>query len=241
MAKEKEKKPNKFANMMRKETDHKDVIKDLVHHDLKSSQFRFDYSTLEINDDAKDELRDIEKELTHHQKRFTDLSLDMAKALNNARDIFIKSHSESFMNWYESLGFNKNQVSALINKYKLVLEFPEKEENIISLTDKQILEVVNKKTPEALKERILNGEKISAAEIRRERQNISSREEIFSEIEEAEIVEKRVTSGANQVLRKIKGKVADLELFIIENDGLLESDVKELQEVLEKLNKVGLK
>ena len=98
----------------------------------------------------------------------------------------------------------------LWRKYKLVLEFPEKEENIINLSDKQILEVVNKKTPEFLKEKILNGEKISAAEIRRERKNISSREEIFfKQIEEAEIIE-------------------DYEILI----------KKEFEEVMEALSKV---
>ncbi len=204
---------NKFANIVMRETpieNSKEVMKELIHHEIKTSELSFDYSRLEISKDAKEELINLERELKHHQDRFKDLSMDMGKALTNAREIFIKSHSESFMEWYESLGFNKNQVSALVNKYKLVLEFPEKEENIINLSDKQILEVVNKKTPEFLKEKILNGEKISAAEIRRERKNISSREEIFfKQIEEAEIIE-------------------DYEILI----------KKEFEEVMEALSKV---
>ena len=204
---------NKFANIVMRETpieNSKEVMKELIHHEIKTSELSFDYSRLEISKDAKEELINLERELKHHQDRFKDLSMDMGKALTNAREIFIKSHSESFMEWYESLGFNKNQVSALVNKYKLVLEFPEKEENIINLSDKQILEVVNKKTPEFLKEKILNGEKISAAEIRRERKNISSREEIFfKQIEEAEIIE-------------------DYEILI----------KKEIEEVMEALSKV---
>lgn len=204
---------NKFANIVKRETpieNSKEVMKELIHHEIKTSELSFDYSRLEISKDAKEELINLERELKHHQDRFKDLSMDMGKALTNAREIFIKSHSESFMEWYESLGFNKNQVSALVNKYKLVLEFPEKEENIINLSDKQILEVVNKKTPEFLKEKILNGEKISAAEIRRERKNISSREEIFfKQIEEAEIIE-------------------DYEILI----------KKEFEEVMEALSKV---
>ncbi len=204
---------NKFSNIVMRETpieNSKEVMKELIHHEIKTSELSFDYSRLEISKDAKEELINLERELKHHQDRFKDLSMDMGKALTNAREIFIKSHSESFMEWYESLGFNKNQVSALVNKYKLVLEFPEKEENIINLSDKQILEVVNKKTPEFLKEKILNGEKISAAEIRRERKNISSREEIFfKQIEEAEIIE-------------------DYEILI----------KKEFEEVMEALSKV---
>ena len=141
---------NKFANMVKREIstdDSKEVIKELVHHEIKTSELSFDYSKLEINDEYKEELIDIERELKHHQDRFRDLSLDMGKALSNAREIFIKSHSESFMEWYESLGFNKSQVSALVNKYKLLIDYPEKEENIIGLSDKQVLEITNKKTP----------------------------------------------------------------------------------------------
>ena len=132
---------NKFANIVMRETpieNSKEVMKELIHHEIKTSELSFDYSRLEISKDAKEELINLERELKHHQDRFKDLSMDMGKALTNAREIFIKSHSESFMEWYESLGFNKNQVSALVNKYKLVLEFPEKEENIINLSDKQI-------------------------------------------------------------------------------------------------------
>ena len=205
---------NKFANMVMREApieNSKEVMKELVHHEIKNSELRFDYSKLKINDEYREELIGIERELKHHQDRFRDLSIDMGRALSNAREIFIKSHSESFIEWYESLGFNKSQVSALVNKYKLLVDYPAKEKNIVILTDKQVLEITNKKTPEYIKERIiLQGENISAAEIRRERKNISSREEIFfKQIEEAEIIE-------------------DYEILI----------KKEFEEVMEALSKV---
>lgn len=235
------KRVNKFANMVRREPDKdsKEVIKELVHHEIKNSELNFDYSKLEINNDSKEELIGIERELKHHQGRFKELSLDMAKALTNAREIFIKSHSESFIDWYESLGFNKNQVSALINKYKLVLEFPDKEENIVNLTDKQIIEVINKKTPDFLKEKILNGEKISAAEIKRERENISSRKEKLSEeIEEAELVEKKISYYEfEKIFVEIGELFVDLEDELLKNGGS-EAQFKLAKEILEIAKKL---
>ena len=234
---------NKFANIVKRETpieNSKEVMKELVHHEIKNSELRFDYSKLKINDEYREELIGIERELKHHQDRFIDLSIDMGRALSNAREIFIKSHSESFIEWYESLGFNKSQVSALVNKYKLLVDYPEKEKNIIILTDKQVLEITNKKTPEYIKERIiLQGENISAAEIRRERQkNISIRVEIFPEdIQEAEIIIDYEVSVEKEFEEIIK-VLSKVEKNIKPNKNNLETLIK-IKGMLRGLNKIN--
>ena len=233
---------NKFANMVMREApieNSKEVMKELVHHEIKNSELRFDYSKLKINDEYREELIGIERELKHHQDRFRDLSIDMGKALSNAREIFIKSHSESFIEWYESLGFNKSQVSALVNKYKLLVDYPAKEKNIVILTDKQVLEITNKKTPEYIKERIiLQGENISAAEIRRERQkNISTRVEIFQEnIQEAEIVVDYEISVKKE-FEEIMEVLSQVEKNIEPNKSNLETLIK-IKGMLAGLNKM---
>lgn len=233
---------NKFANIVMRETpieNSKEVMKELVHHEIKNSELRFDYSKLKINDEYREELIGIERELKHHQDRFIDLSIDMGRALSNAREIFIKSHSESFIEWYESLGFNKSQVSALVNKYKLLVDYPEKEKNIIILTDKQVLEITNKKTPEYIKERIiLQGENISAAEIRRERQkNISIRVEIFPEdIQEAEIIIDYEVSVEKE-FEEIMEVLSQVEKNIEPNKNNLETLIK-IKGMLKGLNRI---
>ena len=234
---------NKFANIVKRETpieNSKEVMKELVHHEIKNSELRFDYSKLKINDEYREELIGIERELKHHQDRFRDLSIDMGRALSNAREIFIKSHSESFIEWYESLGFNKSQVSALVNKYKLLVDYPEKEKNIVILTDKQVLEITNKKTPEYIKERIiLQGENISAAEIRRERQkNISIRVEIFPEdIQEAEIIIDYEVSVEKE-FEEIMEVLSQVEKNIEPNKNNLETLIK-IKGMLRGLNKIN--
>ena len=234
---------NKFANIVKRETpikNSKEVMKELVQHEIKNRELRFDYSKLKINDEYREELIGIERELKHHQDRFIDLSIDMGRALSNAREIFIKSHSESFIEWYESLGFNKSQVSALVNKYKLLVDYPEKEKNIIILTDKQVLEITNKKTPEYIKERIiLQGENISAAEIRRERQkNISIRVEIFPEdIQEAEVIIDYEVSVEKE-FEEIMEVLSQVEKNIEPNKNNLETLIK-IKGMLRGLNKIN--
>ncbi len=161
----------------------------ITNQDIRLSHIKFDYSTLAIDDVEKNKLIEIEKEVKYQEKQFGRVAFDIGRALNDAREIFIKSHSESFMEWYGALGLSKDQVSNFINRYKLVISHPERKEIILTLTDKTIKESMNKKNPEGLLEKVLTGQISSAAEIKRERENISNQfEKLVNEIEEAEIV-----------------------------------------------------
>ena len=212
----------------------------ITNQDIRLSHINFDYSVLGIDDIEKIKLIEIEKEVKFQEKQLGRVAFDIGRALNDAREIFIKSHSESFIEWYESLGFNKSQVSALVNKYKLLVDYPEKEKNIIILTDKQVLEITNKKTPEYIKERIiLQGENISAAEIRRERQkNISIRVEIFPEdIQEAEIIIDYEVSVEKE-FEEIMEVLSQVEKNIEPNKNNLETLIK-IKGMLRGLNKIN--
>jgi hypothetical protein len=133
-----------------------------------------------------------------------------------------------------------SNVKAVVNKYKLLVDYPEKEKNIIILTDKQVLEITNKKTPEYIKERIiLQGENISAAEIRRERQkNISIRVEIFPEdIQEAEIIIDYEVSVEKE-FEEIMEVLSQVEKNIEPNKNNLETLIK-IKGMLRGLNKIN--
>ncbi len=162
----------------------------ITNQDIRLSHINFDYSTLAIDDIERNKLIEIEKEVKFQEKQFGRVAFDIGRALNNAREIFIRSHSESFMEWYEALGLSKDQVSNFINRYKLAIDYPERKEIILSLTDKTIKETMNKKNPKGLLEKVLTGQISSAAQIKRERENISNQfEKIHEDIEEAELVE----------------------------------------------------
>lgn len=162
----------------------------ITNQDIRLSHINFDYSTLAIDDIERNKLIEIEKEVKFQEKQFGRVAFDIGRALNDAREIFIRSHSESFMEWYEALGLSKDQVSNFINRYKLAIDYPERKEIILSLTDKTIKETMNKKNPKGLLEKVLTGQISSAAQIKRERENISNQfEKIHEDIEEAELVE----------------------------------------------------
>lgn len=166
------------------------AMNSILNNDIRESVINFDYEKLSLPVEDLEELQEHEKALLMQGKTLNKVSVKIGEHLSKARDIFIKSHSESFMEWYEALGLKKDQVSIFMNRFKLTIEYPQAKEKIIALNDRIIKEAINKKNPDNLLERIVSGEITTAEEIRNIRKNISASAEKFSEdIEEAEIVE----------------------------------------------------
>jgi len=242
----KEERKNKLK-ASRRETieESKEAIKVLTNFDIKHSKLSFDYSKLDIDNNQKQDLIELERELKHHQNRFGEVSLDIAKALTEAREIFIKSHSESFMSWYESLGFSKDQVTVLTSRYKFVLDYPNEKDRILGLSDRIIRESINKKNPVNTFERVLSGELNTAMKIKSERENNSIMIEKISnrhDIEEAEIIEEKIPhSKVEKIARELEKKITDIEVFTIKNEGLSEEVYDKLKEALNILKHIDLK
>ena len=157
----------------------------------KSIQVTFDYSKLQnLEEEEKVKLMEIEKELIFEGKKLGTIAIEIGKKLLEAREVFIKSHNESFIEWYEQLGFNKDQVSIFINRYQMSIEFPAQKEKIIDFSDRMIIQLNKKNTSKEIIEKALSGEINTPKEVIEIRKNISSMLEIIpEEIEEAEIIE----------------------------------------------------
>ena len=157
----------------------------------KSIQVTFDYSKLQnLEEEEKVKLMEIEKELIFEGKKLGTIAIEIGKKLLEAREVFIKSHNESFIEWYEQLGFNKDQVSIFINRYQMSIEFPAQKEKIINFSDRMIIQLNKKNTSKEIIEKALSGEINTPKEVIEIRKNISSMLEIIpEEIEEAEIIE----------------------------------------------------
>ena len=141
-------------------------------------------------EEEKSKLMEIEKELIFEGKKLGTIAVEIGKKLLEAREVFIKSHSESFIEWYEQLGFNKDQVSIFTKRYQMSIEFPGQKERIINFSDRMIIQLNKKNTPREIIEKVLRGEIKTTKEVIENRKNISSALEIFpQEIEEAEIIE----------------------------------------------------
>lgn len=157
----------------------------------KSIQVTFDYSKLQnLEEEEKVKLMEIEKELIFEGKKLGTIAIEIGKKLLEAREVFIKSHNESFIEWYEQLGFNKDQVSIFINRYQMSIEFPAQKEKIINFSDRMIIQLNKKNTSKEIIEKALSGEINTPKEVIEIRKIISSMLEIIpEEIEEAEIIE----------------------------------------------------
>ncbi len=187
---------NKLKGMKRVITEDSSVaaMENYISQSIEVQGISFDYSTLSgLEESDIKSLKNCEQALLFEGKKLGTVALEIGKNLIKAREIFIKSHADSFVSWYEALGLSKDQVTVFTSRYKLSVEYPEQKEKILSLSDRVIRETINKKNPENIMERVLSGELKTALDIKKERENNSIMIEKFSdteEIEEAEIVGK---------------------------------------------------
>ena len=145
------------------------------------------------------------------------------------------------MDWYESLGLNKDQVSIFIGRFELSIEYPNNREKIVSLSDVAIKEVLNKKTPDELKEKVISGEIVTGKQIKEERKNISRALEKKSLlIEEAQIVKiTKPLEDVQNILRKIKIKISEIDSFVLNNDGIDNEEYFKLEKIFKALNEIN--
>ncbi len=166
------------------------AMNSIINNDIREVIINFNYSNLNLDLKDLEELQEHEKALLMQGKSLNRISIKIGEHLHKAREIFIKSHSESFMEWYEAIGLNKNNVRVFMARYKYFLDFPEQKDRILDLSDIVIKETLNKKNPDKLLEKVISGEISTAEQIRKVRENNSTPVELFTDnIQEAEIVE----------------------------------------------------
>lgn len=212
---------NKLKGMKRVVTEESSVtaMENYISQSIEVQGISFDYSSLSgLEESDIKSLKNCEQALLFEGKKLGTVALEIGKNLIKAREIFIKSHADSFVSWYEALGLSKDQVTVFTSRYKLSVEYPEQKEKILSLSDRVIRETINKKNPENIMERVLSGELKTALDIKKERENNSIMIEKFpdtEEIQEAEIVGKMnlgkfiigkqsIISSLDEAFKKIK-------------------------------------
>lgn len=221
--------------------DTKEAIAIMTNNDIRENISNFNYDSLiNIDEKSKNKLMLAEKELIFQGQQLNKMAFEVGRTLHNARDIFIKSHSESFMEWYESFGLDKDKVSIFMSRYKISLEHPESSERIIALSDSVIKETVNKKNPTNILERVLNGELKTAQQIKNERKNNSGTPELLinkDEIEECEIIVPFVQF--EPVLDKIDKELSRIQNKLIKENGANEDVLGRLKEMLNNLRRIN--
>lgn len=101
-------------------------IDELTIESIKQYESNFDFSAYEITDDKFiSEIRSIENNLYMAWNLIQNRTKEMCKYLYEAQEKFKTQKEGSFMAWYKSMGFSKDQVSISIMKYKQYLEYGE--------------------------------------------------------------------------------------------------------------------
>ncbi len=169
-------------------------------------QSTFDYS--EINDEDKDDLLTLESLVINKKQEIINQVIELGDILYQANLKLANYKTGKFMEWYSSLGLNKDEVSVALKRYSIFLEYPDKKDIIAELpvrTIKVITKESLKETPEFLKEvteKTLNQEFKTSGELNK---FISSHNTTQSSDEEVKVIpEKKI--GVN----RIKNKKADI-------------------------------
>lgn len=145
----------------------------MTNDDLRLSEINFDYDSLGLANEDKEKLIAYEKELLFQGKRLGEVAYNVGLNLELARNLFKKysdrnkdgDDPESFRYWYTALGLNKDQVYLFSARYKLCLEYPNKKDRLIQLSDRAIKETVNKKTPDEIRLKVFEGDLTTGKEI----------------------------------------------------------------------------
>ena len=222
---------NKLRNAMRASTSESTerAMNAIINNDIRNSEINFNYLSLNLESNDLEELQEHEKALLMQGKSLNRISIKVGEHLHKAREIFIKNHNESFMEWYEALGLKKDQVSIFMNRFTLTLEHPEAKDRIISLSDRVIKESINKKNPEKLLEKIFSGEVTTAEEIRNIRKNNSAGAEIFSETEDGSVSPEKTFENIAKALTNLRNKI---------NGYATNEEIKKLKRIEKLINEV---
>ena len=82
----------------------------------------FDFDTFNIKESDKTNLYTLERDISENQENVTKELCQIAKMLYEAREILYEYGDGCFNKWFDNLGFDKNYVSKMIDKYQLVQE-----------------------------------------------------------------------------------------------------------------------
>lgn len=195
--------------------------------ELVTSQLLFDYSTLEnFSQDDVRELINIEKEIIINKNEIGRLAIETGRMLEEARGLFNRysENPQSYMEWYQALGFNKDQVTLLRGRYNISLEYPQYQKLLGELSGREVRELINKKVPREAIEKVLSSGVRTAPAIKKAISNML-------EIEDAEIVEETEKDKMVSRLSEVEAKIRKLEEELRE----LKTEKAELKEKIKSL------
>lgn len=223
---------NLFNNIKKlNKHENKQIVETNLNKDEVLAKYNFDY---EIDTETQEYLKDVTYKIHILSNNFY---TEIGKMLYEANEKLSNNKSGIFIKWADSLGIKKDNAYRYITRYKYIVANRDNinVEQFESLPFSLSVEVAKETVPNEVKEKVINGEIKTIKDFRHELKESKHEEEI----QEAEVIEKRSLIGVRKALGEIKTMVGKIDLFSVENDGLLESELKELQEIVERLKKIG--
>ncbi|MGL6063881.1 MAG: hypothetical protein ACRC0S_02215 [Fusobacteriaceae bacterium] len=187
-------------------------------------QSTFDFATFEIEKEVALVITENESVIATSLNRIRKATLDVCTSLYNT-SVILKPHG-CFMEWYEQF-YTKDEVSILMRRYELYLNYPDFKEYIFSLSDAAIKEI----------------KRITDETIILEIMNLKLRK--LEDIRKYLIVEIPISEKENEVVIKIESnfsyKIRDIkedfktELETVEDTTVLKKDLNSLKKIIKEL------
>ncbi len=155
----------------------KDILtKNVNYGDINLYKSGFDFEKFEIEEEDKATLLQKEQIINNSQKQMMKNLYEIAKNLYESQQILANYHSGSFVEWFKNLGFKKDYVYRMIDKFKLVqetnikgaIDLPVRVVQSIKKLDidtKQKIEIVNSINPRKKIEEFSHSEKSELTEL----------------------------------------------------------------------------
>ena len=194
---------------------------------LKNYDFNFDVDkeTLEF---LKDQTVKV------HNKGNT-FYTELGKIFKETQDKLANNKTGVFKKWFESLGFTKDTTYRMISRYNHIVALCDdiKVKDFEALPLSLSYEISKESCPEFIREKVLNGQIKTKAEIKKALKEVQEKNSKAEEIQEAEIIEEKVPyTYVKKMISELSTKLKDLDTFAKDNDGLSKEDYNKLQNII---------
>lgn len=210
---------NNLLNSQSKSADKREFIG--AGNDIKSIENVNFLATALFDSETKQFLKEKEKniESVFHKARY-----DVGRELREAQEQLAKHGYGCFGEWCESIGFNREMSSRLMNYHDLIVRNSDKRDFIESLPKTLAYETARPSTPLELKQAVLNGDITTHKQLQEaikekkeaERRAEEAEQALANELEEVKELEKalNIIEEDNTTLRRENKKLVDRPIEI---------------------------
>ena len=216
------------ANEELEKLDHEVAIPHMSKEEiLKNYDFSFDVD--------KETLEFLKEQTVKVHNKGNTFYTELGKIFKETQEKLANNKTGVFKKWFESLGFTKDTTYRMISRYNHIVALCDdiKVKDFESLPLSISYEISKESCPEFIREKVLNGQIKTKAEIKKAIKEDQEKKSKAEEIQETEIVKEKVPyTYVKKMISELSTKLKDLDTFAKENEGLSKEDYNKLQEII---------